>query len=394
MRHPLTTFLVTVVLFWLIALPKGGFKLYELPITWAYMGIALLAAWSAFKFLPRPGAFVEGLLIGIPVLLFPAWMSAIILINGFDSAATTAGALVAFLVMPILLLVFVRPLLAQVPPSRIWAALVIAIRFAVVFGFVIYIFNILFGRYLEIPYITVNIDDVGTLAMKHNDRGVVDKFFSTYNNGNIYGICMCTVMPIYLLMEKRFTFRALFVLTLLLTTSRSTYFGAIVAIAGLAWARGVSFKTILSLGLAGVVGIGAVGGMLTFLGYGAGWLFDANLGGRRAAIEALPPFQFIPEHAWGGWNEMNYISALNGAGWTGLALFCLSMWTPLFWRAPEAPEKRLVSRHLKAGLIAYCAASFFDGAALLAPTMAIYWLVATCVSLYSPRSDAFRRVMA
>ena len=46
--------------------------------------------------------------------------------------------------------------------------------------------------------LTVNAGDLGELdSSKFNQRGSVSKLISTYNNGNIFGVCTLMLFPIF-----------------------------------------------------------------------------------------------------------------------------------------------------------------------------------------------------
>ena len=53
------------------------------------------------------------------------------------------------------------------------------------------------GKFIEIPFLTVNAGDYGTLeSTKHINRGGYLKLISTYNNGNVYGVATLILLPL------------------------------------------------------------------------------------------------------------------------------------------------------------------------------------------------------
>jgi len=55
----------------------------------------------------------------------------------------------------------------------------------------------IFKTDIEIPYFTINAADVGEVADKYNQRGNIMKLISTYNNGNIFGVCTLMFFPLF-----------------------------------------------------------------------------------------------------------------------------------------------------------------------------------------------------
>src|SRR5690606_25097688 len=72
-----------------------------------------------------------------------------------------------------------------------------------------------------------NAGDVGALEGKHIDRGGIFKLISTYNNGNIFGICMVMLLPLYACLERRTWPQLVVKAALVLTLSRTVWAGLI-----------------------------------------------------------------------------------------------------------------------------------------------------------------------
>jgi len=49
---------------------------------------------------------------------------------------------------------------------------------------------------LDVPYLTMNAGDTDKLDQKYNTRGNFTKLYSSYGNGNIYGVCMLMLAPV------------------------------------------------------------------------------------------------------------------------------------------------------------------------------------------------------
>src|SRR5690606_38415621 len=82
-------------------------------------------------------------------------------------------------------------------------ALRAAVLLVSVYGIFLFFYKLLTGSFIEIPYLTVNAGDVGEMEGKSIDRGGIFKLISTYNNGNVYGISMLILLPLYAYLEPR-----------------------------------------------------------------------------------------------------------------------------------------------------------------------------------------------
>ncbi|MFD2579036.1 hypothetical protein ACFSTD_11345 [Novosphingobium colocasiae] len=85
---------------------------------------------------------------------------------------------------------------------------------------------------IQIPYVTVNVADYGTIFLRNNTRGPFLKLLSTYNNGNLYGDCMLMLAPIYFLYERSRVWMLMLIAALVCTLSRTVWIGML-AVAGL-----------------------------------------------------------------------------------------------------------------------------------------------------------------
>ncbi|MCK4632346.1 MAG: hypothetical protein KAT79_03695, partial [candidate division Zixibacteria bacterium] len=97
-----------------------------------------------------------------------------------------------------------------------------------VYGIFLFIYRLVTGDWIEIPFLTVNYGDLGGLDYKHINRGGIFKLISTYNNGNIYGICVLMLLPLYERLEKKGWKVWIVKASLLLTLSRTVWIGLVV----------------------------------------------------------------------------------------------------------------------------------------------------------------------
>ena len=84
------------------------------------------------------------------------------------------------------------------------------------------------GHFVEVPYLTVNAAITASLEYtKHIARGRYLKLISTYNNGNLYGVCTLMLLPLYNHFEKKRWRRWVLKIALLLTLSRGVWVGIV-----------------------------------------------------------------------------------------------------------------------------------------------------------------------
>ena len=263
-------------------------------------------------------------------------------------------------------------------------------------AFFLFFFKLYTGSFLEIPLITVNIGDVGELENKHIDRGGIFKLISTYNNGNIYGVCMLMLLPFFNYFEKKNYKKAMLKFALLLTLSRTVWVGLILfELLNFIFIKKKTAKSIVAISIVIMIVFTAILIGLSLLGRDITFLADRSLGGRTGQIEVLARSTFWPDldTPFEALLEMVYFSIIENFGWIGLPLFLLYLSTPLvlflFRRVPQT--QTTVKKTLALGLVLYYIAAFVDGAILFIPVMAIYWLIVVMIlSDTAPASPSLR----
>ena len=248
---------------------------------------------------------------------------------------------------------------------------------------------------IEIPYLTVNAADVGLLETeKHIDRGGLIKLFSTYNNGNIYGIATLLLLPIYDCIEQRKVNRLLVRAALILTLSRTVWVGLVLEQA-ISTAESVVFlcrnfpiirtrALVKSLGGVALIVtiIGAVVSLAFLSPLGATFLTDSSLGGRADQLHILHGFSLLPTGPYSGFSEMVFLAALRELGFVGFVLMLLLFLCPLsFAFVDKGLLEKPLRRAAVKGLLLYSAVAWIDGAIDYIPVMAIYWFVVV-VAIY------------
>ena len=336
-----------LVICFLIVFPKGGFKIGDVPITWGFIIFFFLVPFGLIHIYKNRGLVFHlsmerkwALLLCLPFIGY----SMVVLV--FGTIETSFGFVVSYilniLLMPIILL-FVYGRVIDQPDFRLYfnRNFPTAIRIVAIFGLLLFFQRIFTGELFEIPYLTVNGSDAGEVDMKNNLRGGnIMKLISTYNNGNIYGVCMLILMPLYMSLEKKSIFKLLFVLSLLLTLSRTVWVGLIVY--GLIdllknWntIRGFVLLTLIALII--FVGVPIV---LELIEVDVGFLLDKKLGGRLHQLQSLD-ISIIGNGILTDILEIVYASIFKIFGLIGLIFFLLYLASPILisiisiWNSPS-----------------------------------------------------------
>jgi len=216
------------------------------------------------------------------------------------------------------------------------------------------------------------------METKHIDRGSVFKLISTYNNGNIYGICLLMIFPLYQFLEKRAARKWVVIASLILSLSRTVWVGLIFSemIAAIFLPkRNVFLKlTILCLAIASIT---------YYFGFDFTFLFDPSLGGRIEQMEVFDTLSFFPSKPFGGVSEIVYLGILANFGITGLITYLIAVIGPIF----IASSLKTMSNTHKAilcGLANFHFLSLSDGALLYIPTLVFYWFLSSLLLRENP----------
>ena len=333
---------VLIVFLFLIIFPKGGLKIQEIPITWGYLLLPLctLVNWR-FRSL-RPLHY----LIPLQLLFFYS-----VIVNGVEDVGFFFDFLYSFFLLPLCIFSADLPILQ---PKWIRNSML----FLAIYGIVLFFFKLFTGEFFEIPFLTVNGADAGLIGDKCIERGDYFKLISTYQNGNLFGICMLMLLPLY-----KFRGKSIIKLALLLTLSRTV------------WAGLIYYELVVEKNYYKVLVIGALLFALSlWMGFSFDFFLDETLGGRSDDFDILREMTLFPSKPFGAIKEMVYVGMMENLGLLGLFAFLYAM-------IPFAKGRN--------GQLVYLFLCFSDGALLLIPTMAIYWLLAkkSMESIESPEVD-------
>jgi len=372
-------FLLAVI--FLVAFPKGGFKVADIPITWGYVILFLSVPFILPTIFDHGKAYFSKerrLTLGL-CLPFIVYSIFILLLGTHESVGFLISFILNILIMPILFMFIFGKLIDSRNFESLFKKVFIAcVRFIIIFGLFIFVQRILTGNGLEIPYLTVNIDDFGHIDEKFNLRGNIMKFTSTYNNGNIFGVCMLLLAPLYTQIEKYKVYKILFFISIALTLSRTSWIGIILFFMLLFKKNLTTIKgwSILILSIASLVIVTPI--LLSLLDLDMSFLFDKNLGGRSGQLNVFDNFTFFGSGHYDVIAEIVYASVLQTFGFVGLLLFLVYMFSALIVCLIYKKRKvNLTYDHW--GLILYPILCISDGAMLFIPTMVFFWFLSSYV---------------
>lgn len=374
---------IAYYILFLLVFPKGGIKLAGVPITWGYLGLGPAMLWFVGRMHRGTPLSIARTRLVTLALLAPfqliGWLA--FLVNGVEGTGFAISFLVTFFVVPPTFVLIFGAVLDRIELDELMRWLRWGVLFVAAYGIFLFFYKLGTGHFIEIPFLTVNLGDVGDLEGKYIDRGGIFKLISTYNNGNIYGVSMLILLPLYCWLEPRWTRRGVVRLSLLLTLSRTVWAGLLAF--ELLWrlfVERVSLRTLAVLSTSLLAMAAGVWVALDLMGRDpAAFLLDRTLGGRLNQLQGLGELPLLPREAFSGILEMVYLSVLQVFGLFGLAAFVLALSGPLLLYAAGALPWAATryKRALALGLGLYLVVAMSDGALLFIPVMAFYWLVAS-----------------
>lgn len=355
-----------------LALPKGGTRIEGFPITWGYVVIGGITMFAAIGMLRRRDVslppVIQACCLLMPMAIFTYYKAQHYNLpsgNWFQYA-------VLFGFFPIAILVTMSPYLEQLQARHIANVLRLCIRFAIAWGLFNFVLFLAVKQVIEIPYVTVNGAEAISVMKKNNMRGSVMKLVSSYNNGNIFGVCMVMLMPIYFHIEKRKGWLAAFVIAVLCTLSRTAWFamtGAFILMVIAGQIRVNRMSVWVSLGAAFCVFLA----ILPLLGWSSANLIDDRLGGRIDYLRKLQITFFgqdtiiIP--------EIIYYGLLQSYGLIGLVIAVAGLSYGAFYGLSHWGTLSPLRRAAVLGVIAYLFAGVMDGAFVFPPVFPLFLFV-------------------
>ncbi len=368
-KQGLSHFILFFLCFFLVLFPKAGIKVSQIPITWGYLFLGFITCFTFFRKTYRINhRRLAAFYLCLPFQLFSLF---VLVFRGIDSIGFFLSFFLSFLLLPFIFFLTLSEYIEKMDLSFFFKVLKFCIFFVAVYGIFLFFYKLLTGKFIEIPFLTVNYHDIGELENKNINRGFVFKLISTYNNGNLYGISLLILYPLYLWLEKSFLKKNLVLLSLILTFSRTVWAGLIFSeIFYFLWIERKQLKLFFTLIF-----------LITLLLFSAihfqfSWLFfwDTSLGGRLTESYFNPFTFFGTNEPFMYLNEMVYPAILYNFGIFGLLFFISAILAPLFL---SFSQKDPLKKCLKLGLITFLFVCLSDGAILLIPVMCFYWFISS-----------------
>jgi hypothetical protein len=367
---------VSLLVLFLLVFPKGGFKIAGIPVTWGYL---LLGLTSIYPFLKKhvaisPSHF-RALMALIPFQLLTLYL---IFFNGIAHDGFALAFIIHFFFFPFLFFAQFSNFIQNFDMQFFIPLFKKSLLFISIFGIFLFFYRIATGNFFLIPFLTSNFHDMDSVEIaKCIARGDLFKLFSTYGNGNLYGICLLMLLPLYQLVEESFLKRSIIKLSLLLTLSRTVWIGLFLEeILRHFYVQKLTHLTPLKFFSRLLAVFSIIGLALVYLNYDLSFILDPTLGGRSDQFKILSEWRWIGNIPFQGFSEIIYLSVLNNFGLIGLITFLIAITSPL-WIYIFFTKTQTTSfqRSLIAGLSTYLCISCSDGAALHIPVMVFYWFI-------------------
>lgn len=380
-------FMIYVILVFTLLFPKGGIKLGNIPVTWGYLILFAFSLLIFFLMLFKKKVRISGVSVFCWLLTIPLciYFLLAISINGYHNLGFAMSFILSFCVFPFLFFILIGYVIKEVDTAFVFDVIRNLIFMVVIYGIFAFLYSFITGKFIEIPYLTINAGDVGLMNDKSNDRGNVHKLMSTYNNGNIYGICMLMFAPFYMIEEKNKFKKILFKISLFLTLSRTVWIGIVLNEFLHSYSiKKVSLTSIIKFILILVFSVLVVFFILHFfLDQRLEFLFDKNLGNRVGQFDVISRSSIIADKPFFTISEITYLGILEQLGGLGLLLFILSMTGPVIvFLYKKLLCRYKIDNHKKSflnGMLIYLIISMSDGALLYIPVMAFYWFISTLI---------------
>ncbi|MDN3504655.1 MAG: hypothetical protein P0S95_03665 [Rhabdochlamydiaceae bacterium] len=381
--HKITLWLLFVFIF---LFPKGGIKTNNIPITWGYTLLALATFFSILR--PKIRITKNRLYALFSLLPLQILIVYSLIINGNSHIGYTIALLMSLFIIPLGFYIGFSKELDEWHLDSFKKMLSQGMLFVSAYGIFLFWYKLLIGEFIEIPFLTVNFHDVGTLeTTKYIDRGGIFKLISTYNNGNVYGICLLILLPFYNLIESSKIKRIIVKTSLLLTLSRTVWYGLIFTeILTYLYVYRITLKTWVKLPLVLLTYSQLIRWINKLLEYGNEFIFDTTMGGRQTQFSTFRNFTLFPSRPFHGIDEIVPLSMLNELGLMGIISYYIAFTVPIFL-ALNQKYKSQNQKSFIVGMITYMFVSLSDGAFLLIPTLAIFFFVASLAQqekIYDP----------
>lgn len=378
-KSKILNFFVLILMLFLVVFPKGGIKFKNIPITWGYLLLAIISISTLFrkKYFVRKD-HIYSLIALIP---FQVYSFLSIYINGIQSVGFFISFLVSFLFLPFIFFLVFSEYIENLDLIYFFKIFKRSLLFISSYGIFLFFYRGIFGSLFEIPLLTTNFHEKGLLESIKciNHRGFFLKLISTYNNGNIYGICLLMLLPLYKYLEKSIIKKSIIKLSIILTLSRTVWIGFIISEFLFDFFIIKNKKKSLIKFLTSSLCFITI--LLVFAKFylykPIYWYFDPTLGGRL--LDKSFAVNFFSHLPFVHIEEIVYLSIFNTFGFLGLLFFIIGIFFPLFNYLFKNINvvKSPIDTCIFLGLLTYLIISISDSATLYLPVMAFYWFLSS-----------------
>lgn len=403
-------FFVLLMIVLNILIPKAGIKLSGVPLTLGSLSLALILINYFLKLLLGKLHYEKSSVIFMILLscLYSFFRILIPAVTGNIITSTAVYLLAAMCIYPLTFFVVIFNIKNSAQIERLIKIILSCFFLTMLYALLQFLLGI---EKTAIPGITVNYSDYIAspsrwFLNKSNGNSYAGvKIFSTYQNGNIYGMALLTFYPllsIYFQRNKnffcRFLLLILFALCAFTTSSRTVWIGTILyTFMMLKPVLRKNKSIILGFLLALLAGRNFI--MQEFTGYinrfmySIEWATFREGAGRTAAI--ISYFDWLLENGSvfnylfgslgmdypGGAYEMTYFAIFVQQGLIGLALFLLPVFCIMSLIRKDLHEDWIIDGIYR-GLILYFVCAFIEGA---------YWLPPTAINLWAVLALGYKR---
>ncbi|CAN5272313.1 hypothetical protein BH10PSE15_BH10PSE15_18970 [soil metagenome] len=358
-----------------IASPKAGIEVFGLPLTFGYILLAVIAPIALVGLIGRPtlsaasiGNFVAYLIVGL-IGVYKTYL--------YGAAAFSVVLnLALFIALPMIMLVAFSAYLEYLTEKQIGEVLRWCMRFVIAWGLMNFVLYALFKYIVVIEYLTTNASEAAGVIGRNNRRGDLMKLVSTYNNGNIFGVCMIMLGPIYLYFEKSRAWALAFLIAVVLSLSRATWLGLLIigmlmALTGqIRLSRGYFW-----LAMTGSIVLAVI--MAAWIGWSVDSFTDPTLHHR---IDQWTDLTLLPF----GENtfriaEILYAGLLRSFGVIGFLIALVALLFPVGYALGHYAQMSVLRRAAMVGCIGYLIVAFVDAAFVVPPTIVIFLFASALV---------------
>lgn len=382
----LTNVIIWILIIFNLFFPKGGIKINDIPIT---IGMVFLISVLIYQFIKNT---INGKIIYVSkkrCFILISWMPFQIIVilsiffNGIDNIGVLCSMIFNFIFLPYFFIWASGEAFEKLNKRFLFKWFRYGVIFISIFGIINFFYKYITGNFIEIPFFTVNADDIGMIEEKHINRGGIFKLISTYQNGNIYGVCVLMILPLFCYLEKNTVLQWIVKISILLTLSRTAWVGLILYEFMRVIFISFSIKRIKKLIIIYGLIVGAILYLLNFINADIIFLLDENLGGRADKINSII-WNFLPDKPLNSIQEVVYMGIIDNFGMIGLITFIIAILSPIVIYFRYKLFNDIIKKYIICGYIIYLIVAMSDGAILLIPVMIFYWfiiLLLTCDSL-------------